>query len=93
MSYRGEFIRKGKLEVGDKVHVAGGLSAQERELLVDLDGCPVLSVSHDWIKVHKRDGEQASIHRKYLCSFGGNIGHLHSPCMFCGYEEQRQPAT
>lgn len=86
---RGEFIRKGKLEVGDKVHIAGGLSAQERELLVDVDGCPVFSVSHDWIKVHKRNGEEATVHRKYLCAFGGYIGHLDSPCMFCGYEEPK----
>lgn len=80
---------KGKLDVGDRVHLAVQVSAADRALLADLENSSILSVNGNKVLLLPEDGSmEVEIDRRYFCS--GAVGHFRSPCSFCGYEIPRQ---
>ncbi len=78
---------KGKLDVGDVVHLAVHFSEPAHKLLVEHDGSTVLSIDGECLTLSSRDENlQTEVHRKYFCSVV-YLGHWGSPCIFCGYKE------
>ena len=80
---------KGKLEVGEKVHLTNQMSEQVRKLLADLEESTVLSINGNTVVLSSKDGSmEVEMHRRYFCS-AAYIGHPLSPCPFCGFEEAK----
>ena len=84
---------KGRLDIADVVHVAVHISEPTYRSVVELDGGTVLAIDGDMLTLLSGDRNmKTTIHRKYFCSVM-YIGHLQSPCLFCGYKEPHPNAS